>query len=146
METAPNESEGIFLTVHPKAELVSTRLNSLDEDDPDDKTVDGVQVKPRRSWRSYIWDTFDKPPEERKFLFKLDGILLTFASLGYFIKYLDQININNAFVSGMKEDLNLYGNQLNYMQTLWTVGYVLGEIPRLVRWCSLWQKADMTDQ
>lgn len=30
----------------------------------------------------------------------------------------------------MKEDLELYGNQLNYMQTCWTVGYVLGEIPR----------------
>jgi MFS transporter, ACS family, pantothenate transporter len=93
--------------------------------------VDGIklQVQPKRSWKSYVWDTFDKTPEERKFLFKLDGILLTFASLGYFIKYLDQININNAFVSGMKEDLNLYGNQLNYMQTLWTVGYVLGEVP-----------------
>lgn len=30
----------------------------------------------------------------------------------------------------MKEDLGLYGNQLNYMTTCWTVGYVLGEIPR----------------
>jgi len=50
-------------------------------------------------------------------------------SPGYFIKYLDQININNAFVSGMKEDLGLYGNELNYMQTCWTVGYVIGEIP-----------------
>lgn len=88
-----------------------------------------IQAVPKRTWRSYLWDTFDKSPEERKFLFKLDGILLTFASLGYFIKYLDQINVNNAFVSGMKEDLGLYGNQLNYMQTLWTVGYVLGEIP-----------------
>lgn len=29
----------------------------------------------------------------------------------------------------MKEDLGLYGNQLNYMQTCWTVGYVIGEIP-----------------
>ncbi|KAI3002632.1 hypothetical protein CBS147346_5858 [Aspergillus niger] len=48
---------------------------------------------------------------------------------GYFIKYLDQVNINNAFVSGMKEDLGLYGNQLNYMQACWTVGYVIGEIP-----------------
>lgn len=64
---------------------------------------------------------------------------------GYFIKYLDQNNINSAFVSGMyvrpglddirsltlrrKEDLGLYGNQLNYMQTCWTVGYVIGEIP-----------------
>jgi hypothetical protein len=68
--------------------------------------------------------------------------------IGYFIKYLDQININSAFVSGMqvaylgkhsfngvanfkyrKEDLGLYKNELNYMQTCWTVGYVLGEIP-----------------
>ena len=28
-----------------------------------------------------------------------------------------------------KEDLGLYQNQLNYMQTAWTVGYVVGEIP-----------------
>jgi hypothetical protein len=28
-------------------------------------------------------------------------------------RYLDQQNINNAYVSGMKEDLNLYGNELN---------------------------------
>ena len=28
-----------------------------------------------------------------------------------------------------KEDLSLYKNQLNYMQTAWTVGYVIGELP-----------------
>lgn len=28
-----------------------------------------------------------------------------------------------------KEDLGMYGNELNYMQTCWTVGYVIGEIP-----------------
>ncbi|KAJ9409616.1 hypothetical protein DTO045G8_2542 [Paecilomyces variotii] len=88
-----------------------------------------IKKDPKRKWVSYIWDTFDKSPEERKLLFKLDTAILTFASLGYFIKYLDQININNAFVSGMKEDLGLYGNQLNYMQTTWTIGYVIGEIP-----------------
>ncbi|KAJ9629546.1 hypothetical protein H2203_001920 [Taxawa tesnikishii (nom. ined.)] len=88
-----------------------------------------VKANVRRKWQSYIWDALDKTPEERKFLFKLDAVLLTFASLGYFIKYLDQSNINNAFVSGMKEDLGLNGNQLNYMQTCWTVGYVIGEIP-----------------
>lgn len=32
----------------------------------------------------------------------------------------------------MKEDMSLFGNELNYMQTCWTVGYVLGEIPRYV--------------
>lgn len=89
-----------------------------------------VSETPKKTWKSYLWDTLDKPKEERRFLFKLDAVLLTFASLGYFIKYLNQININNAFVSGMKEDLGLWGNELNYMQTLWTVGYVLGEIPR----------------
>jgi hypothetical protein len=88
-----------------------------------------IQTQPKHNWRSYIWDTFDKSPQERRFLFKLDAAVLTFATLGYFIKYLDQINVNNAFVSGMKEDLNLYKNQLNYMQTCWTVGYVIGEIP-----------------
>lgn len=87
-----------------------------------------VTVKPHK-WYYYLWDTLDKPKEERWFMFKLDAALLTFASLGYFIKYLDQMNINSAFVSGMKEDLGLYGNQLNYMQTCWTVGYVIGEIP-----------------
>jgi ACS family pantothenate transporter-like MFS transporter len=30
----------------------------------------------------------------------------------------------------MKEDMGLWGNELNYMQTAWTVGYVIGEIPR----------------
>ncbi|KAF2421055.1 putative MFS transporter Liz1/Seo1 [Tothia fuscella] len=95
----------------------------------ENKIAQIVQVEPKRKWVSYIWDTFDKSPEERRFLFKLDAAILTFASLGYFIKYLDQININNAFVSGMKEDLGLYKNQLNYMQACWTVGYVIGEIP-----------------
>ncbi|KAI1767706.1 MFS general substrate transporter [Hypoxylon sp. FL1150] len=80
-----------------------------------------VAEKPAHTWRSYFWDTFDKSREERRFLFKLDAVVLTFASLGYFIKNLDQINVNNAFVSGMKEDLGLYGNQLNYMITCWTV-------------------------
>ncbi|CAK7229717.1 hypothetical protein SBRCBS47491_007342 [Sporothrix bragantina] len=88
-----------------------------------------VAEKPKQTWRSNIWDTFDKSPEERKFLFKLDAVVLTFASLGYLIKYLDQVNINNAFVSGMQEDLGLYGNKLNYMITCWTVGYVIGEVP-----------------
>ncbi|KAF7563921.1 hypothetical protein G7046_g184 [Stylonectria norvegica] len=88
-----------------------------------------IQKVPNTTWKSYFWDTLDKSPEERKFLFKLDAVILTFASLGYFIKNLDQININNAFVSGMKEDLGMYGNELNIMQTLWTIGYVLGEVP-----------------
>lgn len=50
-----------------------------------------LEEKPKTTWKSYLWDTFDKSPEERRFLFKLDAVLMTLASLGYFIKYLDQV-------------------------------------------------------
>ncbi|KAL7918072.1 major facilitator superfamily domain-containing protein [Trichoderma austrokoningii] len=110
-------------------ELENKSLGSVNIDRTESLSSDIIQSEVKKTWASYIWDTLDKSPEERRFLFKLDAALLSFASLGYFIKYLDQVNINNAFVSGMKEDLGLYGNQLNYMQTCWTVGYVIGQIP-----------------
>ena len=44
-----------------------------------------IKDKPQRKWQSYIWDSLDKSPEERRFLLKLDGVLLTFASLGNLI-------------------------------------------------------------
>lgn len=37
--------------------------------------------KPVTSWKGYIWDTFDAPKAERKLLFKLDAVILTFASV-----------------------------------------------------------------
>lgn len=59
--------------------------------DSNDSKAPLVQEIPKRTWKSHIWDTFDKSPEERRFLFKLDAALMTLASLGYFIKYLDQV-------------------------------------------------------
>jgi hypothetical protein len=44
-----------------------------------------IKEIPRKNWSSYIWDTFDKSPQERRFLFKLDAAVLTFASLGTLI-------------------------------------------------------------
>ncbi|KAI0955576.1 hypothetical protein AcV7_006203 [Taiwanofungus camphoratus] len=93
-----------------------------------DLAAEKHEGKPR-PLRSYIWDTWDKPPEERRFLAKLDACLLTYAALSYFSKYLDQQNVTNAYVSGMQEDLGLHGNQLNYITTAWTCGYVIGQIP-----------------
>jgi MFS transporter, ACS family, pantothenate transporter len=89
----------------------------------------------RRSWRTtqrYIWDDPDKPKEERWFLFKLDCCLLTIACLGYFSKNLDQANINNAYVSGMKEALKLEGNELTYAFNVFTAGYVIGQMPAVI--------------
>ncbi|KAL2157333.1 hypothetical protein VTH06DRAFT_6271 [Thermothelomyces fergusii] len=91
----------------------------------DNPPVDG------RSWKRYVWDTWDLPPAERRMLFKVDAFVLTFASIGYFLKNLDQTNVNNAFLSGMREDLDMYGNELvtSGGTSIWTVGYVIGQIP-----------------
>jgi hypothetical protein len=40
-----------------------------------------VPVKAKSSWKSYLWDTFDLPKEERWLLFKLDACVLTFSSV-----------------------------------------------------------------
>lgn len=47
-----------------------------------DPPSDVVQKTTKKRWVSYIWDTFDKSPEERRLIFKLDTAILTFASLG----------------------------------------------------------------
>ncbi|OTA82932.1 hypothetical protein M434DRAFT_378757 [Hypoxylon sp. CO27-5] len=90
----------------------------------------GPTEKLKTPWWSYIWD-YDpgRSHEERAFLQKLDVFLVTMLSFGYFIKNLDQTNISNAFVSGMKEDLRMNGNEINLVDTAWTVGYVVGQIP-----------------
>ncbi|KAJ7083601.1 major facilitator superfamily domain-containing protein [Mycena belliarum] len=81
------------------------------------------------SWLGYLWDTADVSAQERRMLFKVDASLLVFASLGYFIKNLDQTNVTSAFFAGMKEDLDMYGNELVYATSYWTAGYVIGQVP-----------------
>lgn len=56
---------------------------------------------------------FERSPEEKALVRRLDTFFLTFGCLSQIIKYLDQQNINNAYVSGMQEDLHLYGDELN---------------------------------
>ncbi|KAL2256026.1 hypothetical protein VTK26DRAFT_2325 [Humicola hyalothermophila] len=59
---------------------------------------------------------------ERKLVRKIDFFILTFCCFSYFLNYLDRTNINNAYVSGMKEDLNFQGDQLNQINTCFTIG------------------------
>ncbi|KAK7431269.1 hypothetical protein QQZ08_002040 [Neonectria magnoliae] len=86
---------------------------------------------PKRSFRSFIWDTDThlKTPEERKLLRKLDWSILTIGCLGFFMKYLDQGNLANAYISGMQEDLEMWGNEYTYAQTAYTCAYAVMQIP-----------------
>ncbi|KAL1861519.1 hypothetical protein Daus18300_008781 [Diaporthe australafricana] len=89
------------------------------------------QKPPRRSFRSFIWDTDThlKSAEERRLLRKLDWSILTIGGLGFFMKYLDQGNLANAYVSGMQEDLAMYGNEYTYAQTVYTCAYAIMQVP-----------------
>ncbi|KAE8383832.1 major facilitator superfamily domain-containing protein [Aspergillus bertholletiae] len=73
-----------------------------------------------------MWGTKDP---ERKLVMKLDFFILSFCCVTYFFNYLDRSNLSNAYVSGMKEELAFHGNQLNVINTVFTVGYIIGQVP-----------------
>jgi len=114
-------------------------INGIEIRDDGDPYIDlnvdltDEEIKRRNKWqyklRLFLWDSVDKHPVERKFLFKLDFFLLSSSMLGYFIKTLNQSNIGTAYVNGMKEHYEMDGNQYNYLSTLFTVGYIIGQIP-----------------
>lgn len=54
---------------------------------------------------------------ERRFLWKLDLVYCFVAMVAFIFKIVDQYNIQNAYVSGMKEDLKLFGNEYNWFTT-----------------------------
>ncbi|AOW06780.1 major facilitator superfamily domain-containing protein [Yarrowia lipolytica] len=82
-----------------------------------------------RKIRVFIWGEYKSTAEEEHLLRKIDWFVLSFCCLMYFTNYLDRANLSNAFVSGMREDLQMYGRELNIANTLFTVGYTVGMIP-----------------
>lgn len=91
-------------------------------------------------WRhivGYVWDTVEGDPEYRRYVTRLDRIFFPTVLLGYFIKYLDQTNYSNAFISGMKEDLHLYGNERNWLNTWFSLGIMVGSVPAQMSQLSL---------
>ncbi|KAI1985015.1 hypothetical protein LOZ51_006549, partial [Ophidiomyces ophidiicola] len=80
-----------------------------------------------RSFAAYVRG--DSRPGEAALLRKLDFFILSFCCLMYFANYLDRSNLANAYVSGMKEDLAFHGRQFNLINTIFTVGYILGQVP-----------------
>ncbi|RDW64660.1 retrograde regulation protein 2-1 [Coleophoma cylindrospora] len=80
-----------------------------------------------RAW--YHWYAADDSPEERRLITKLDLLIVPYAVVAYWIKYIDQSNLTNAYVSGLKEDLNFNSNQLVDLNAMYIAGAVIGQIP-----------------
>ncbi|KAE8443399.1 hypothetical protein EG329_001879 [Mollisiaceae sp. DMI_Dod_QoI] len=79
--------------------------------------------------KTFRWYSPDDSPAERKLLVKLDFLIVGYAFVVLWVKYIDQTNINNAYVSGLAEDLHFHGNQLVQFQTMFVVANVVGLIP-----------------
>lgn len=120
-------------TSNANTHLTGKQINSHDiEINPPNDTGDVVPpAKQKRSFRSFIWDTDThlKTPEEQRLLLKLDVAILSIGCLGFFMKYLDQGNMANAYVSGMQEELHMYGNEYTYAGSVYTVAYAVMQIP-----------------
>ncbi|CZR50393.1 related to transporter protein [Phialocephala subalpina] len=79
----------------------------------------------------HLWDADQhlKSPQERALVRKLDFGILICATLGWWMKYIDQSNLTNAYVSGMKEDLNIEANEYTYMLMCYTIAFAIMQIP-----------------
>ncbi|KAF7562606.1 hypothetical protein G7046_g1512 [Stylonectria norvegica] len=85
--------------------------------------------KIEKKWHQVQWFSEQDSKDDRKLIIKLDLLIVPYALLSYWVKYLDQANLNNAYVSGLKEDMGFVGNELVQLQTLYIVGAVVGQIP-----------------
>lgn len=82
-----------------------------------------------RKLRILIWGEPAGTKAERHLIVKIDFFILTYVCLMYWCNYLDRANLNNAYVSGMREALHFKGTQLNQINTIFYGGYLLGQIP-----------------
>lgn len=79
--------------------------------------------------RTAIWGRSPADPVERRLLLKLDWFILSYVCLIYWINYLDRLNLANAYVLGMQEDLKMHGNELNIVNTCFSIGYIVAIVP-----------------
>ncbi|KAK0190863.1 MFS general substrate transporter [Armillaria mellea] len=71
--------------------------------------------------RTLSWGNMTPMRQEAKLLLKLDWFILSYCCLQV---NLDRSNISNAYVSGMKEELHMYGTEYNKINTIFTCGYI----------------------
>ncbi|KAK8850770.1 hypothetical protein IAR55_004690 [Kwoniella newhampshirensis] len=84
-----------------------------------------------QKFAAFVWDKdyYDKSDAERSLVHKLDCSILTCLAFGYLMKYIDQTNLSNAYVSGMRADLHIKGNEYTYMTVIYNAVYCAMQIP-----------------
>ncbi|KAF5007233.1 hypothetical protein FDECE_6427 [Fusarium decemcellulare] len=74
------------------------------------------------------YDPID-PKVEKKLLMKLDLCIYPTLFIIYMMSFLDRINISNARIQGMPQEIDLSGNRFNIALFIYFVPYILLEVP-----------------
>ncbi|KAK7203292.1 putative allantoate permease [Myxozyma melibiosi] len=112
-----------------KTAQTTTAVVELDADSQHASPADEEKSKWARLREGVNWYIPGTTAREKKLLLKLDLSILLFGCLSTFSKTLDNNSLTNAYVSGMKEDLGLGGNDLNYLQAVYYASYLSFMIP-----------------
>ncbi|THZ12587.1 major facilitator superfamily transporter [Aureobasidium pullulans] len=118
------ESKTIF-AIATRASKTTDSMKSEDIDGGSPASFDD-----RERGMSYD-DALVCPPHttERKLVSKIDFHVVPFLCILYLLAFLDRVNIANANVAGMSEDLHLEGDEYNTALVIFFVPYILFEIP-----------------
>ncbi|KAF2223603.1 major facilitator superfamily domain-containing protein [Elsinoe ampelina] len=66
---------------------------------------------------------------ERKLMTKVDFRVIPFLCILYLLAFLDRVNISNASLFGLREELRLDGNKYNNALVIFFIPYIILEIP-----------------
>jgi sugar phosphate permease len=84
--------------------------------------IDNVDSKPHPT------TPFD-PKDEQRVIRKCDLHVIPILMLLYLLAFLDRINIGNARLQGLENDLHMQGNDYNLALFIFFIPYILCEIP-----------------
>ena len=109
------------------------------ENDQNFKSFSDIRLTPKERWNLFcrmdtpkrnmmkpeffFWNPPGRSSYEKRLVFKLDWIILAYCCLSFFIRYLDQSNVKNAYISGMKEDLHMHGSMYNWLNQCFYICY-----------------------
>ncbi|CDS09767.1 hypothetical protein LRAMOSA02444 [Lichtheimia ramosa] len=67
--------------------------------------------------------------EKRRLMFKLDRRIVPYLALLYLCSFLDRVNIGNAKIAGIVDDLGMSESMFNWALSIFFIGYVIFEVP-----------------
>ncbi|KAF9644846.1 MFS general substrate transporter [Thelephora ganbajun] len=103
--------------------------NSIDDSPSNHSSIkDGVEARDTIVHSRTAKEIFPNVDED-KVLRKIDIRVVPVLCLLYLLAFLDRVNIANAAIYGMKEELRLKGNEYNIALVIFFVPYIVFKIP-----------------